>query len=321
MRLSALPALLSVVLGGGCAAKPTREENDARAMRTFQIARVRDVDPAFAAAGRCLVDGFPESLDDDGFWPGDRLLFGVESFDGTAVERFYLLFECVAPATRRGEVELVTHDGHGEVTHRANVPTEFAAVKVTLLDEQRQELRSAVSEVARAAHEIGTFPYALAYRARERGRLPRTLATARTRRSAELMLPDWGEAIAGCLRRELMDNAAMAYLASRLSIMPGWFEAIGFLGQQMTLNYGMHQPVLVPQPIGGLPAGEDALECATSICGDQLILVVNVVMVPAVGPLAMSAGFVTLTGYRAQEPDRHFVMRLLGAARGEKPRP
>jgi hypothetical protein len=312
-----LPALLFVVLGTGCAAKSTREENDARALRTFQVARIREVDPAFAAAGRVLVDGWPESFDDESFWTGDRLLFGVESFDGKVVERFYLLFECVAPETRRGEVQLITHDGNGEVTRTSKVPTEFAQVKVTLLDEQRNELRSATSEVARAAHEIGVFPYALAYR--QGGRLPRTLATARTRRPSQLFHPDWGEAIAGCLRRELMGNEAMADLAGRLSIKPGWFEAIGYLGQRIMLNYGVHHAVIVTQPIGGLPAGEEALECATSICGDELILVVNVVMVPAVGPLAMSAGFVTLTGYRCQEPDRRFVVRLLGVARGSRP--
>lgn len=317
MWLRAFPATLLAVLGGACATWPTPEQSEARAKRIVEIAHVREVDPVFAARGRVLVDGFPEAIADEGFWPGDRLLFGVESFAGEEVQRYYLLFECAGAETRSGEVELLAHDKVGAVTRRTNVKTGFAPVQVTLLDENLQELRCATSQVAREVHEIDMFPYVYANRAG--GRLPRTLATPRTRRPLILFHTDWGAAITGCLLDELLDNGAMRDLASRLSISPGWFEAIGFLGQQMTLNFGLRHPLLVPQPIDGLLAGEQALECATSICGKQMILVVNVVMVPSVGPLVMTGGVVTLTGYRCQEPDRRFVVRLLGVARGVQP--
>ncbi|HEX6811966.1 MAG TPA: hypothetical protein VF384_10125 [Planctomycetota bacterium] len=310
------PWTLLALIGGSCAAAPTRDEMDAIARRTLEVAYVREVDPGFAERGRALVDGFPDAIDDESFWPGDRVLFGVESFDGQAVERFYLLFESLGRETRRGEVAMVTHDRQGKVARRSKLRTGFTSVKVTLFDEQLRELRSATSEVAREVHELGLFPYALDNLGPPR---PRTLATARTRRSLFLLHADWGEAIADTLRHELMGNDAMRDLAGRLSISPGWFEAVGFLGAQLWLSFGTRRPRLVKQPIERLPAGEEAIECATSIWGKQPILVVNVVMVPAVGPLAMTAGIVTLTGYRAQEPDRRFVIRLLGVARGVEP--
>jgi len=83
---------------------------------------------------------------------------------------------------------------------------------------------------------------------------------------------------------EMMGNAAIADLARRLSISPGWFEAIGLVGASMTLCFDTGQPKCVPQPIQGLPAGEEALEFQTQLYRKYPFLLVNLVVVPAVGP-------------------------------------
>ena len=299
----------------GCATPMTDEEIVARMRRTQEIARIREVDAAFAANGRKLVDGIPDGIAADSFWPGDRLLFGIESFDGAEVERFYLLFESLGDPPRPGEVELVQHDKKGAVSKRRKLVTDFRRVQVTLFDAELRELRSAGSEVACLVHEIGMFPYARAMLADPR---LRTIAT-RVRRPLYLLDAWWGESIEACLMRESMGNAALRDLVGRLSISPGWFEGISLLGARLSLSFGTYYASKVPQPIGGLPVGEDAIECPTSISGKTPLLIANVVLVPPIGPLAMSGGIACVTGYRWAEPDRRFVMRLLGVARGKVP--
>ena len=308
-------AVLAVLAAGGCTAPPTQDKILARIMRTREIAHLREVDAGFAEGGRALVDGMPVAIADDSFWPGDRLLFGVESFAGERVERYYLLFEAEG-CREGGQVEVVLHDKRGDVTHRRTQQTGLCRVKVSLLDEHRRLLKSASSEVARFVHETGVFPYLLA---NEERRAPKTVSTSRTRRPLVMWNRQWGQGLCGCLMREMMNNAAIADLAGCLSISPGWFEAIGLLGASMTLYFDTGTPRCVPQPILGLPAGEEALEFQTQLYRKYPFLLVNLVVVPAVGPLAMSAGIVTVTGFRAEEPDRRFVMRLLGVARGPQP--
>jgi hypothetical protein len=309
-----LTAMCAGLLSGCGTPRLSPEQYAALEQRAAAVAHVRCVDAGFARAGRALVDGFPAAIEDDSFRAGDRLLYGIESFDGDAVERFYLTFATESAGDGQlHPVELVRHGDTRATDVRMVVRSPQASVRATLYDADRRELATAVSAVDCAIHELGLFAYARASLARSQ---QRSLASADSprayRRPLLLRDPDWGRAMNLHLLRELLANAALADLAGRLSIMPGWFEALGFLGEHLRVYFGLNRPRVVDAPIAGLAAGAQAIECCTSIWRKHPFVLVNVVMVPPIGPLAMTSGIVTLTGYRSEQPDRRFVVRLLG---------
>ncbi|MAG58056.1 MAG: hypothetical protein CMJ83_17355 [Planctomycetes bacterium] len=320
LRSLALGALLAASILGGCQSPPSAAEHAARLERAKALQRDRSLSTRFAAGGHSLVDGIPAEIATESFWPGDRLLYGIESMDVSEVERFYLLFETLPPEEGDDdpeEIELVLQGRKGEIRKRRNVTTRRCRVSVKLLDAEMKKIDEDPSTVYRFLHEAGLFAYARRHlktpKRKELGSIP----PSRVKTPPTLNEARWGSGIFGKLFAELQDNDALFALARRLSVSPGFFELPRFLGGSMELYTGLAFARIVDQPIAGLPVGNRALECPMSLWRHgHPVLSMKAVYVPPVGPLAMAAGVVTVTGYRKEDPGRRFVVRLLGIARG-----
>lgn len=309
-----MPAIAVALLG--CAAPRESEAViEARIARVRAIEHVRDLAPEESEVPAGLDATFPPRFDEKSFLAGDRLLYGIDSFAGEVRTRWYLVIETIAPSDgSKRRVELAQNGRNGAPGRTTEIDSRFAVVRVTLHDAAGRTVSTAESELAQTVHELGLFAYARAHGGRRTARM-RTLDSRRARLPLFLRDPDWGYAILGELYRTLSANDATLDLMTSLDVWPGFFELPGLLFASLTLHSAMDHARVVPAPIAELTAGEDALEFTVSLWHDRPLLAVNVVLVPPVGPLAMTAGIVTATGYRPLDPERRFVMRLIGMKR------
>ncbi|MEZ5989788.1 MAG: hypothetical protein R3F30_11825 [Planctomycetota bacterium] len=318
----ALAGLLLAVLGA-CSSTTRPAMTRETAQRLHDIAHERDVDAVLREAGRARLDGFPTELSGDGFGPGERLLYGIEAWDEGEVERCLLLVEAVAPAAGNApgpiEVELEQDfvRGGDRETARRLVESPAARLRIRLLDLEGGVLAEDSSEVPRLLHEAGWFAWARLHDGHGLWRLPEGMLTGpRTFPPPELRDRDWGRSAVWAMLQHLMGNGAIEALLARLPIGPRFGELGDFISGTIDLYLGLERPRVVDQPVPELPAGTRAFECGLSMYREgRQLLVVNVVVVPSAGPMVLTGGIVTMTGYRGGDPERRFVMRLL-AARG-----
>jgi len=306
--------LLFLVVAATCCSAPLSWLD--RGDRAFAVGQQRAVDPAFARGGDALLAGFPARIADRGVAAGDALLFGFESFGPDGVARRYVLFEALAsdalprrPVTLRAEV-----DGRRELDCRTQ------RVRVRTFDELGRPLGDTTSDVAAEVLELGLFPWA---RAEDRGRFRGPLgflAAGRSAPPADMQHHAFGWAIAIELLDGFLGNAALTGLVASLSVWPTWYERLLLVGARLELDTGARWARLVRQPIDGLPAGELAYETQLELSrGGAPILVVHADIVPAAGPLALTAGIVAMAGYRGTDPELRFVARLLAARQAAAP--
>ena len=265
-----------------------------------------------------ILSGFPESIEEESFRSGDRLLFGIESHHGSEVTRFYLLFEHVSEAELPEKQALVLkrHDREGRVKRARELRSRQRSLCLRLYDESHTLLVDSRGEISQLAHEIGLFGFAMRSRGRH-GKRPKGSTGPRTWSPIYLRTPVWGSAIFALYLDEFLAADATSELASRLSIFPGLLELPRFLGGSMQLYTGITRPRIVPQPIPELRGAPEAFEIQGSLwdSGGQ-ILGARLVLVPPLGPLALSGGVVCITVYRRYEPERYVVFRLLSMAQG-----
>lgn len=311
--------LLKLVLLLAFAACSATPRSDAEI--TAQIKRVREVlatrellsgDPAVEAG---LGAGFPNELDPASFRVGDRLLFCIDSFDVGGHERSYVALETVREPTQdKRRIELVQP---GQDAPRRPLDTAFATVRVTQYDAQGRELERAESELARAVHELGLFAFVRAATAFPE-RSIRTLDSRRARLPLFMRDPDWAHGILRQLYDELFDNDALRGTVTGLHVWPDLLEITGLLFASLTLEGQIRRAKPVAQPIPELPLGEHALQFPVVLVHGRPLLEVRLDVVPPVGALAMTAGVVAAAGCRLADPERRFVMRLIGLAPGPK---
>jgi len=279
----------------------------------FRIAHQRDVSPSFVRAGEKLLAGFPERFPEHSFRVGDKLLYGFESYDGDEVTRYFVVLETERsdPATKA----LWLDTRKGLMRH---IESPVAVVRVAIYDEARSLLAEQTSSVVTLLHEAGLFGWA-----RMGGAHPlqsdklRFLDSPKSLPPHELSDKRFGWPVTLELFREFANNGALIDLLSGLSVWPAWYEGIGLIGAKIVLHDGLSWARLVRQPIPDLPAGDLAYETRIVLTHHrEPLLVVHAVLVPPVGPLAMAAGMITLTGYRGDDPSRRFVARLLAARVG-----
>ncbi len=309
IRVLAVPVLLLTACGGPPA---TRTVDYEAAKRQLALRETRTVDPALAAAGRDLLEGFPDQLDEGSFRPGDALLFAIESWDATSVRRWFLLLETTDdPVPPAGEVTLRRRlDGR---QFERTLQTDHATVRARVFDEARRLHRDARSVVPRIVFETGLFPYALAARGH-----PIDAGPARTARPLFLRQQEWGTILFAHLLDALADNAALRYQMQRLAVMPDLTELIGLIGARLQVNAGLAHPRLV-DAAPGQPPGTQRLECTVSVWRDRPTVLIHYRLAPAVGPLAMAAGIVGATGHDADAPERHFVAQLIAVRQAPPP--
>ncbi|MFO1078471.1 MAG: hypothetical protein U1E73_12175 [Planctomycetota bacterium] len=299
--------VLAIALGlAACSAPiPLRGRGD----RVFEISQQHALDPAFARGGDALLAGFPTRLADRGPVPGDRLLFGFESFSGDTVTRRYVLFEA-EPGDNRGSSTLYLTAGEAI----QGLPTTRLSIRVRTFDEQLRPIGDARNEVTAILFELGLFPWA---RASDGSRFRGPLQfLASSHQLPPTGMEDWryGWSAAYMLFGYLLENPALVGLVADLSVWPTFLEKLSLLGAKLELETGLRLPRLVPQPIPDLPAGDLAYETQFLLSrGSEPVLVVYANLVPAAGPLGLNAGIVTMAGYRGTDPERRFVARLLAA--------
>ena len=308
------------VLGVACATPKkteTEEEYGERRAAIEAIAHLRTIPAAAVAAAVPIGAGFPAELDEPSFRVGDYLLFGIESFTGPKRRLWYLRFQTTLASDGSRRPVVLSRPGRGGAgKQELTIQCRHARVRVTLFDAALTEVARAESELAQDVHEIGLFAHARAQRSWPAGR-PQTLPSTRAQRPLILLDPNWGVGIYNHLLHLLAGNDAMGRFVRELSVWPGFFELPRFLSGAVEIYGGFERPRLVPQPIAGVALGEDALEFTTTCWqGGRALLNVNLVIVPPIGPLAITGGIVTATGYRPYETDRRFVMTLIGAGRG-----
>lgn len=304
-----MPAVLStgraaalLVLGAACASpRPLPMRGD----WVFEVAHAREVDAAFAAAGTRILAGFPHEIATDSFRAGDRLLFGFESFDDDRVTRFYVELRCVAPGETVRDLVL---DTRREL--KQTVPTRDATVVVRVLDESFAVVDERESEVATAVHEIGLYGYAWNESAPHRDPPP-LWDGPRSRPPDELRDKRFAWSVTLELLAGFSRNAALADRLRALSVWPGLFRQLSILFSRLILDSRVDQARIVPSPIPDL-SERLCLEVELILIQDHdPLLVAFANVVPPVGPLALSAGIVTIAGYRGDDPRKRFVARLL----------
>ncbi|MBI5852225.1 MAG: hypothetical protein HZB39_14520 [Planctomycetes bacterium] len=307
---------LAALLCTACGTPPESDEAiGARLLFIHSVEHVRELAPEPVPEAVASTPVTTGSLDAKSLCAGDRLVYGIDSFAGESRTRYWLAFETVAPSDgTKQRVELVQPGLDDATRTRTFIDSAIAVVRVTLFDASGAVLASDDSPIEATVHELGLFAYARANGGPRATRM-RTLDSRRARLPLFLRDPDWGHAILWRLFVAFGGNDALTGCVRRLDVWPGFFELPGLLFANLTLHGGLDQPRVVPQPIEGLPAGDDALEITVSLWHDGPLLATNLVLVPPVGPLAMTAGIVTATGYRPLEPDRRFVMRLIGVGR------
>ncbi|MCC6671274.1 MAG: hypothetical protein IT458_09440 [Planctomycetes bacterium] len=321
MVLPRASSLLLLSVLAACASRGSNVLTDEQAQQIRAAARHRDVDAEFARRGRTLLDGFPAAFAEDSFRAGDALLFGIESWRAGRVQRTYVLLEALGRpdgAAEEVELEVVTGSRRDARTERTRIRSPRQSVRARAFDEELSELAADDTEVWRLLHEAGLFAWA---HLPQSGRWWRSdegfLKCGRLRPPPGLRAGHWGTAVGLKISHDLYANDAVVAACGRIDAMPGFGEILANLGSTLNLYWTTSFMRTVPQPIAGLPAGSKAHPCTIAgYRGRRQELVVELVVVPAVGPLALSAGVVAGTGYRTQEPDRHFLLRLLAARQG-----
>jgi hypothetical protein len=274
------------------------------------------LDPGFVRRARVHGAEFPADLEHGPVRNGDTLLFGIESFDGDSATRYLLRFRAVDVERGIRAVE-VSRFGRGP-NERAtrNVSSRHANIEVDFLDEAGQVLARDVSEVPIELLELGL--YAFTNSNFPVARLPTLLAGLRATEVQRLALDErWGVGLFDVLFRLLRSNAATRKFAMLSSTWPGLFELPSLIGASMTMSVGFARAQTVPQPIECERLGSAARRFATDLhSASGPLMEVMFVVVPPIGPLAMTAGVVTAAGHRPTEPTRHFIVRLIGIEQG-----
>lgn len=310
LRLALLLALAA------CGAAPRSDAEIAAQIEQVRKALgTRELLPGDPAVEARLGAGFPDELDAASFRVGDRLLFCIDSFEDGAHERSYVALETVRePTEDKRRIELVQP---GQDAPRRPLDTAFATVRVTRYDAQGRELERAESELARTVHELGLFAFVRAATGLPERRMG-TLASRRARLPLFMRDPDWAHAILRQLYDGLFDNDALRSTVTGLHVWPDLLELTGLLFASLTLEGQIRRARPVDQPIAGLRLGEHAIQFPVVLSHGRPLLEVRIDVVPPVGALAMTAGVVAAAGCRLAEPDRRFVMRMIGLAAGPK---
>ncbi|MFO1052699.1 MAG: hypothetical protein U1F36_10840 [Planctomycetota bacterium] len=298
----------------------TEEEAEDWIRKQHELGELRTLDAGFVQSVAALGAGFPPRFAHDSFRHGDVLLYGIESFRGEEVTRYLLRFQTVEGKSKeRRPVKLENMSGQDARRPSTTIQSQTATLLVTLLDEGGARIAQDDSDVATAILDIGLFCYARAEAGRAGERM-RTLRHGSTSRPLFLRDTNWGIGIFDQLLDLVRRNGATRRFASASSIWPGLSELPGLLGRSITAQAGLRGARVVPQPITELALGEDALRIDTTFWTSQgPLLEVDFVLVPPVGPLAMTAGIVTASGFKPGEFERHFVMRLIGMEQGAEP--
>jgi hypothetical protein len=272
------------------------------------------------AQARALVGRMPDTLDRVGLRSGDALLFRVDSTDGGTVTTWHVLLSVSHPT--QGEwpeedVEISLGNGSKGEERVRRLRSVLPTIDVAVFDADWTLVTDGTSQIIERVHEVGLFPYGL--RALP-DRLRREAGFLRTpRRSAPpgLASTPWGSFIFSALAEALFENDAIATLARRLSIAPRWLELPRFIGGSLDLYTGLQRPRIVPQPIRDLPAGEEAIRFRVSIWRFKtLVIGLDLITVPSVGPLTITGGLVSIQGHLADAPARSLSVTLAGVSLG-----
>lgn len=302
-----------------CRSAP-RTLNGEEAIRRIQQAKAArellTLDPGFVERAKVHGADFPADLEHGPVRNGDTLLFGIESFDGDSVTRYLLRFRAIDVERGTRAVEVTRFGSGTKARTTRNVSSRHANIEVDFLDEAGQVLARDVSDVPIELLELGL--YAFANSNSRIAPLSTLLAGLRATEVQRLALDErWGVGLFDVLFRLLRSNAATRKFATLSSTWPGIFELTSLIGASLTMSIGFTRAKTVPQPIECEGLGSAARRFAADLYrASEPLMEVVFVVVPPIGPLAMTAGVVTASGHRPTEPTRHFVVRLIGIEQG-----